>query len=108
MRYTQLVMGMALAVGAGLATAAKPAEGELVRIWRDHPSMVTVQDGPVPGVVVLTSQLTTFNPSSMNGNSGGHMGQCTTLVHEVVLKRDLKKEPLRKDEILGFSCTTDE
>lgn len=109
MRLGRLVV-VGLMLGAGAVTAAEPAEGERVRLWRKYPSQVTVQDGPAPGLVVMTSQLSTFSSSTLNlnGNVGAHMGQCTTLVYESALSRDLKKEPLRKDEILGFSCTTAE
>lgn len=109
MRFLKLLLAVALLSGTGLAAAAQAAvDNKITKLWRKYPSEVTAQEGPVPGLVVLTSQLTTHNDSSMNGNSGAHMGQCTTLVHESVLQRDLRKEPLRKDEILGFSCTTAE
>lgn len=70
----------------------------------EYEPLVTAQQGPLPGTVVLGSQL--FSSGfGVKGNVGEFLGECWTLVRESDIKRDFAKKPVTKDEILGFSCT---
>ncbi len=62
------------------------------------------QPGLLPGTVLLRRAVLSFN-EGRKGNAGDVLGECWTLVNESVVKRDLGKQPISKDEILGFSCT---
>ena len=91
-----------LIVAVALSAVGTLASAEVTKIENDV--FVTAQAGPLPGTVVLRSGLSYFN-SGRKGNAGDALGECWTLVRESDIKRDFAKQPVTKEEILGFSCT---
>ncbi len=68
------------------------------------PKLAVISDGPLPGTVISMVSMTSRDP--VTGNDGNVTGYCVALVMKETVQRDLEKQPLKPQEILGFTCNT--
>lgn len=100
----RLVVGLVLPF---MVLVVSPAyAGKLDSTRLGYTQKPIIQPGPLPGTSVIRSVIRSVDLSG--GDKPGRIyGECFTLVGSVDFDRDFDKSPLEKQEILGFSCTSD-
>ena len=97
---------IAVALLLGTSTLAVAVDNIYTKLERRRGSPVVIEQGPLPGTVIFTSSINYIAKKydeALDGNVGDVMARCQTLV-SASLSRDFAKNPVQKDEILGFSC----
>lgn len=105
MKKGKVLLGVVL---LGISAVVMAADNTYTKIEPKRGQTVLIEQGPLPGTAIITSSVSykaLEGENLFNGNAGITMAKCSTLVSESVLKRDFIKNPIQKDEILGFSCT---